>query len=44
MCDFLLPGVVMIRTWGRALLEGMSKNEQIQFFDSQMYSPVILTP
>ena len=27
----------MIKTWGRALLGGMIKNEQIQFFDSQMY-------
>ena len=28
----------MIKTWGRALLGGKIKNEQIQFFDSQMYS------
>ena len=27
---------------GRILLGSMSKNEQIQFFDSQMYLPVIL--
>ena len=27
----------MIRTWGRVLLEGMSKNEKVQFFDSQIY-------
>ena len=27
----------MIKTWGRILLGGMIKNEQIQFFDSQMY-------
>ena len=44
ICNFLPPGVVMIKTWGRVLLEGMSKNEQIQFCDSQMYFPVILTP
>ena len=25
------------KTLGRVLLEGMSKNEQIQFFDSQIY-------
>ena len=25
------------KTWGRVLLGGMIKNEQIQFFDSQMY-------
>ena len=28
---------VMITTWGRFLIEGMSKNEQVQFFDSQIY-------
>ena len=28
---------IMIKTWGRALLGSMIKNEQIQFFDSQMY-------
>ena len=28
---------VMIKTLGRGLLGGMSKNEQIQFFDSQIY-------
>ena len=28
---------IMIKTWGRVLLGGMIKNEQIQFFDSQMY-------
>ena len=33
----------MIRAWGNVLLGAMSKNEQIQFFDSQMYFPVILT-
>ena len=33
---------MMIKTWGRVLLVGMSKNEQIQFFDLQMYLPVIL--
>ena len=27
---------VMIKTWGRVLLWGISKNEQIEFFDSQM--------
>ena len=43
MGNFLLPGVVMIRTWGRVLHGGMSKNEQIQFSDSQMYFPVILS-
>ena len=44
MVNFLLLGVVKIKTWGRALFGGMSKNQQIQFFDSQMYFPVILTP
>ena len=44
MGDFLLPGAVMIKTWGRALHGGMGKNEQIQFYGSQMYFPVILTP
>ena len=29
---------------GESLLRGMSKNEQIQFFDSRMYLPVILIP
>ena len=28
---------IMIKTWRRVLLGGMIKNEQIQFFDSQMY-------
>ena len=28
---------------GRVLLGSMSKNEHVQFFDSQMYLPVILT-
>ena len=28
---------IMTQTWGRPLLGGMIKNEQIQFFDSQMY-------
>ena len=28
---------IMIKTWRRVLLGGMSKIEQIQFFDSQMY-------
>ena len=27
----------MIKTLGRGLLGGMSKNEQIQFFDSRIY-------
>ena len=44
MGNFLLSGVVMIKTYGRGLLGGISKNEQIQFFDSQMYFPIILTP
>ena len=34
MGNFLLPGVVMIKTRRGVLLGGMSKNEQIQFFDS----------
>ena len=36
---FLQPGGqgVMIKTLGRGLLGGMSKNEQMQFFDSQIY-------
>ena len=28
---------IIIRTWRRVLLGDMNKNEQIQFFDSQMY-------
>ena len=28
---------IIIKTWERVLLGGMIKNEQIQFFDSQMY-------
>ena len=40
----LLRGFVMIKIWRKVLLECMSKNYQIQFFDSQMYFPVILTP
>ena len=28
---------IIIKIWGRVLLMGMSKNEKIQFFDSQMY-------
>ena len=27
----------MIKSWGKALLRGMIKIEQVQFFDSQMY-------
>ena len=34
----------MIKTCGRVLLGGMSKNDQIHIFDSQMYLPVMLTP
>ena len=41
--QFPSPWGIMIKTWGRILLGGMSKNEQIQVFDSQMYLPVILT-
>ena len=29
--------------WGRVLFNGISKNEQIQFFDLQMYLSLILT-
>ena len=39
MGNFLLLWLAMIRV----LLRGMSKNEQIQFFVSQMFFPVILT-
>ena len=28
---------IIIKTWGRVLFGGMSKIEQLQFFDSQMY-------
>ena len=42
--NFLLPGVVMIRTWGIVLLGDMSKNEQIKFFFIQINFPVIVTP
>ena len=44
--DFFLSGLAMIRNWGRGggLRGNMTKNEQIQFFDSQMYFPVTLTP
>ena len=34
----------MIKTWMRVLLGGMSKKDQIQIFNSQMYFPVFLTP
>ena len=44
MVNFLQPAVVMIRIWERFLLRDISKNEQIQLFDSQMHFPVILTP
>ena len=44
MINFLMPGVIMIRTWRRILLGDMSENKQIKFFDSQMYFPLILTP
>ena len=43
MATFLLLMGVVIRIWGRVLLESMSKNEQIEFFDSQMYLLVVLT-
>ena len=35
--QFLSAWGIMIKTWGGVLLGGMSKIEQIQFFDSQMY-------
>ena len=35
--QFSSAGRIMIKTWGRVLLGGMIKNEQIQFLDSQMY-------
>ena len=35
--QFLSAWGIMIKTWGRVLLGGMVKKEQIQFFDSQMY-------
>ena len=41
MGNLLVTGVMMIKTWGRVLLGG---SNQIQFFDSQMYFLVILTP
>ena len=41
MGNFVLPGVVMIKTWLGVLLDNVSKNEQIQFFDSQVYFPVM---
>ena len=44
MGNFLLSGVVMIKIWWRVLLGGTIKIEQIQFFNSEMYFPVILTP
>ena len=44
MVNFFLPGVVLIRTWGKFLLRDIRKNEQIQVFDSQIYFRVILTP
>ena len=43
MGNFRLSRVV-IRIWGRVLLEGTSKNKQIQLFNSQMYFLVILSP
>ena len=44
MGNFLLPGVIMIRTWERVLLGGMNKHEQIQFVDVHMYFPAVLAP
>ena len=41
MNNFLLPGVVMIKTWHRGLLGGMSKSEQIQYFDYKRARTVI---
>ena len=35
--QFLSAWGIMIKTWGRVFLGSMSKDEQIQFFDSQMY-------
>ena len=35
MVNFFQPAVVMIRIWERFLLRDISKNEQIQLFDSQ---------
>ena len=35
--------VLICSTWGTVLLRGMNKNELIQFSDSQMYLPVVLT-
>ena len=40
--DFLLSGVVMIKTWERVFLGGMCKNEQIHFLDSKIYFTVTL--
>ena len=37
MGNFLLPGLLMIRTWGRFLLRDISKNEQIQLIESQIF-------
>ena len=34
---------VVIRIWGKVLLADMSKNKEIQLFNSQMYFLVILT-
>ena len=45
MVNFLLRRqMVMIRTWRKILLRDISKNAQIQLFDSYMHFPVILTP
>ena len=41
--SFDLEEEVMIKTWGSVFLAVMSKNEQIQVFDLQMYLSVILT-
>ena len=35
--QFLSAWGIMIKTWGRVLLGGMTKIEQVQFFDSQTY-------
>ena len=40
-CSEWMTNFRLIWTWGRVLLGGLSKNDQTQFFDSQMYSPVI---
>ena len=41
MGRFLSAWGIMIKTWGRVLLGGMSKIGQVQFFDTNVFTVVI---